>query len=76
MDVNLCPLATLGTVEFRSHRGKVEGGAVGAWASHVSALVRRALPVKGPWTVEVGTVEAGGRGGGVEWVGGELVVSG
>ena len=43
LSVNLCPLGKLGTIEFRSHAGTLDGPTIQSWAAHVSGLVRAAF---------------------------------
>jgi hypothetical protein len=41
--VNLKPLATYGTIEFRQHPGSVEPSEVAAWAKFIDSLVHKSL---------------------------------
>lgn len=49
--VNLCPLARLGTVEFREHIGTVDADEVEAWTEYVVSVTRRAF--RPPWHLQL-----------------------
>ena len=49
--VNLCPLARLGTIEFRDHPGTLEAEEINRWVETLAALMQAAF--QQPWVLEL-----------------------